>query len=362
MPSIDYTAATETLSNEFDRIEAELLQGNEQSIVRRLVRHFDRVFQSRTQAYREVLVGCILARIQDKSIDIHKPYINQGPNAYNGRTLDERVVNPILQERQVPCSGGPFLSAFRRSVGFNRTTRKGLKDKEGFDSLLTLINYLASKDNDLDLIEFLRYLIFRFLLLRREADISISQLSRISLEQYDTLISSLLDTPSGGRFPVFLIEAAFNAIKDAYNLSWEIVCHGINVADSPTGAGGDITIKQDDTILMAVEITERTVDRSRVVSTFNTKIAPQKIEDYLFFIKPSGVENAALRQIRQYFTQGHEVNFLEIKNWILMTLATLGRNGRTFFNQFLVQKLDDPDNPPAIKLAWNNAIAELTSV
>lgn len=362
MPTIDYNAATETLNNEFDRVEAELLRESEQTCTRRLARHFDRIFQSGTQAYREVLVGCVLARLQDKSIDIHKPYINQGPNAYNGRTLDERVVNPIIQERRVPCSRGPFLSAFRRSVGFNRRTREGLRDKEGFDSLLALINYLASKDNDSDLIGFLRYLIFRFLVLRREADIQISHLARISLEQYDALISSLLATPSGGRFPVFLVEASFNAIKDVYNLSWEIICHGINVADSPTGAGGDITIKQDDTILMAVEITERTVDRSRVVSTFNTKIAPQGIEDYLFFIKPSGVENAALRQTRQYFTQGHEVNFLEIKNWILMTLATLGRNGRAFFNQFLVQKLADPDNPPAIKLAWNNAIAEITSV
>jgi hypothetical protein len=360
--AIDYQAARAVLNSQFDSVEVESLAGKEQTISRQLIRHFNRIFKSSTQAYREVLVGCVLARLQDKKVDIHKPYINQGPNAYNGRTLDEKVVNPTLQERRVPCSKGPFLSTFRRSVGFTKRTRDGLRDKEGFDSLLSLINYLVSKDNDSDLIGFLRYLIYRFCLLRQEADIPISQLSRISLEQYDGLISNLLATQSGGRFPVFFVEAAFNTIKEAYNLSWEIECHGINVADSQKGVGGDITIKQEKSILMAVEITERTVDRSRVISTFNTKIAPHGIEDYLFFIKPSGAGDDALRQARQYFTQGHEVNFLEVKNWILMILATLGHKGRGSFNQFLVQKLASPENPPAIKLAWNNAIALLTSV
>jgi hypothetical protein len=361
MPSIDYEAARTMLNREFEHVEAELLLGNVQTIDRRLVRHFDIIFRSATQAYREVLIGCILARLQDKSIDVHKPYINQGNNAYNGRTLDERVVNPILQERRVPCSRGPFLSAFRRSVRFNRRTREGLRDKKGFDSLLVLVDHIASTDNDKTLIELLRYLIYKFNLLRSGAEILISHLSRISLEQYDTLITRLLSYQSGGRFPVFLVEAAFQAIKTVFNLSWVIECLGINVADSPSGAGGDITIRQDDRIIMAIEITERTVDRSRVVSTFNTKIAPQGIEDYLFFLKNPGIEDNVLQQTRQYFSQGHEVNFLEVKNWIVMILATLGRNGRTIFNQFLVNKLTARENPATVKLAWNNAIAELTS-
>jgi len=362
MPNIDYRAAEELLENQFDDVESAALEGKAQPIGRQLIKHFDRIFLSKTQAYREVLIGCVLARLQDKSIDIHKPYINQGADAYNGRTLDEKVVNPTLQERKVPCSKGPFLSAFRRSVTFTKKTRDGLRDKESFDSLLALVDYVATVKPDPSLLEFFRYLIYRFISLRQESDISISHLSRISLEQYDNLIASLLATPSGGRFPVFLVEAAFNAIKLVFNLAWEITCLEINVADGSKGAGGDITLKRENSILMAIEITERTIDRSRVVSTFNTKIAPHAIEDYLFFIKPSAVKPDALLQTRQYFSQGHEVNFLEIKNWILMILATLGHKGRAIFSQFLVQRLSSPGTPAAIKLAWNNAIAAITSV
>lgn len=46
---------------------------------------------SNTQAFREALIGCALARILDREIDLRLPYMNQGDNAFNGRTLDEKV-------------------------------------------------------------------------------------------------------------------------------------------------------------------------------------------------------------------------------------------------------------------------------
>lgn len=361
MPAIDYQIAAEDLEREFNFVEAESVRGVEQTIEESLKKYIDVIFGSRTQAYREVLIGCILVRLQNKEIDIHKPYINQGPDSYNGRTLDEKVINPFLHAKQIPSSRGPFLSTFRRSVAFVKSTRDGLRDKEGFDALLSLIDHVASEDDNIRLASFLRYLLFRFIILRNEANIPISHISRMSLEQYDSLISALLETPSGGRFPVYLVEATFNAIKMRYGLSWEVEVLGINVADRPSGAGGDITIKENDTTVLAAEITERAVDKNRIIATFNTKIAPHRIEDYLFFIKKGNIDEESLRQTRQYFSQGHELNFLEIKNWIIMILATIGNRGRAIFNQFLVNKLSGTDVPIALKLGWNNQIAKITS-
>ncbi len=108
-------------------------------------------------------------------------------------------------------------------------------------------------------------------------------------------------------------------------------------------------------------MTERPVDRSRVVSTFNTKIAPAGIEDYLFFVRPSAPIDEAKQQARQYFSQGHEVNFVEIRNWILMTLATTGKRGRTIFNRVLTELLSSPDIPKALKVTWNEQIARIAT-
>ena len=101
--------------------------------------------------------------------------------------------------------------------------------------------------------------------------------------------------------------------------------------------------------------------RPRVVSTFQTKIAPRGIEDYLFLV--TGQADAqVMKQARQYFSQGHEINFFEMKNWIVVILATIGSAGRAIFNEVLMEKLSAADIPAALKVAWNNEIAKLTAV
>src|SRR5215469_4332713 len=358
MSAIDYEAVRRLLEAEFVKVETDYLDGREPQAPERPT-DFDTVFRSRTQAYREVLLGCVLARLNDRSIDIHKPYVNLGKDAYNGRTLDEKVVNPFLHEKRIPSSHGPFLAVFRRSVKFRKATRGGTRDKTGYDSFVALVDLISELDDERDLKQILQCLLFRFVRLRIAADIPLSKLHRISLEQYGQLVDGLLATPSGGRFPVLLVEATFTAIKRAFDRPWLIEVQGINVADRAAGVGGDITIRQGQVILLAIEVTERPVERTRVISTFQAKIAPQGIEDYLFLVRGETSDDV-MRQARQYFSQGHEVNFLEIRGWILMILATVGKVGRAIFNEVLLAKLDDAEMPAELKLAWNTQIDRIT--
>lgn len=359
---ISYEPARGLLEEIFADVEAELAQGIATPAPRETELFFNQIFESRTQAYREALIGCTLARIQGREIDIRLPYINQGEFAYNGRTLDERVVNPFLQSHRIPCSRGPFLSVFRRSVRFDETTRGGLKHPESYDAFLALITCLEHTDRDEQLKDFLRYLLYRFALLREASEINLSRLHRISLEQYDSFISGLLNIPSGGRIPVVLVLATFQAINEFFSLGWLIEYQGINVSDTASGAGGDITVRRGTEILMAAEVTVRPVDRTRVTAIFNTKIGPHGIEDYLFFVRPQNFSTEAKRQAAQYFAQGHEVNFIEIKNWILMCLATMGRKGRDAFNRKLFDLMSDQLMPSAMKAAWNQQIEQLVEI
>ncbi|MGH9719448.1 MAG: hypothetical protein ACRD8O_04500 [Bryobacteraceae bacterium] len=156
--------------------------------------------------------------------------------------------------------------------------------------------------------------------------------------------------------------ATFRSIKEFFDREWDIDYQGINVADAAAGAGGDITISNAGSVLLSAEVmsaTSTATDRNRVAATFNTKIAPNGIEDYMFFVRLAGVDPEARALARQYFTQGHEVNFLEIKEWILMSLATMGRQGRDDFNRILIGLLDGPDIPRNVKVGWNNQIAAL---
>jgi len=358
---VDYDAARALLDETFRGVEADLLRDQAPTAPAGTAEAFQRIFDSATQAYREAIMGCVLARSQDKSINIRLPYINLGANAFNGRSLDEEVVNPFLQRNRIPSSRGPYLAKFRLSVRFDESTNFGTRDVEAYTSFRDLLAFLEGTDDDGEIQGFLHYLLFLFARLREASVVAVSRLPRISLEQYDAFIRGLMEAQSGGRIPVLQVVAALTAIRDYFGLDWGIECQGINVADAAAGAGGDITVRRGGQVVFSAEVTERIIDRNRVVSTFNAKIAPNEIQDYLFFIRTGGVAAEAQVQARQYFTQGYEVNFLEIRQWILMTLATIGIRGRDAFNRSMISLIDAPDMPRSVKVKWNEQIERLVA-
>jgi hypothetical protein len=204
-------------------------------------------------------------------------------------------------------------------------------------------------------------MIYRFLLLREESRVDVRCLRRVSLEQCREIVTRTLRQPSGGRFPLYLVLAAFTTIKKVFALSWLISDQPINAADSASGAGGDITISQGSQINFVVEVTERQVTRERVISTFDTKIAPNAIEDYLFLTTEGKEESDALQQAHRYFSQGHEVNFLKIADWIVAILAVLGKDGRDCFMKTMCELLQREETPKGLKVAWNRFLTEIAS-
>jgi len=286
--------------------------------------------------------------------------MNQGDNAYNGRTLDERVVNPFLKDNSIPSSKNPFLSALRRNVRFVPETL-GQKDQRGYKAFLAFIAQLQKANSD-KAREYLRYLLVAFVKLRDAADIQLAHVQRLSVEQYESLIRGLLTVPSGGRLPVLLAVATFKTLNKCFELGWRIEWQGINVADRASGAGGDINVSRNDALLFSVEVTERPLDRARIVSTFTSKIAPGGIDDYIFFFTAAQPDDAARTAARQYFAQGHDINFVQVTDWIMTILRTIGAECRKTFTETYIQLLGDADVPAALKVAWNHQIRNLLAV
>lgn len=312
MTQLDHEAAKDILEATFTYVEQQVSEGRIPIAGAKLAAAADVIFSSKTSAYRETLLGCILARLTDGSVNVRTPYANQAADAFSGRAPDERVVNPFLQSKRIPCSKGPYLSVFRRNVRFDRETRKGVMDKSAYDAFDSFLSGIEETRGDEVMRGVLAFALYRFLLLREESFVEVTNLTRISLTQYELLLSDMIATPSGGRIPVILVLATFRML-------------------------------------------------SRVQSTFRTKISPLGIEDYLFFVDLQKVDSQAKKQAHNYFAQGHEVNFLDFKNWILMTLATVGGRGRALFNSHLISQLTTPSVPKAVKLAWNNALETLTA-
>lgn len=352
--ALDYDAARTLLEACFAEVEAGWPRPP--ASVAGLDEPLGTVFASNTQSFREALLGCALARVLDASTDIRKPYVNLGARAFNGRTLDETVVNPFLSDAAIPGSKGPYLATFRRSVGFVAETGAGIRDKAGFAAMLRVIAALEQADAaGARLI--LLHLLHRFLLLREAARIPLSRVARLSLDQVSLLVAGLLAARTGGLAALLLAVALLRTLKACHGLDWDIAFQGINAADAASGAGGDITVTREGEVVMAVEVTERGIDRARVVASFNGKIAPGGIADYLFVHADAAPAEEARAAARGYFAQGHEMVFLHLREWVVNTLAGLGGAGRQRFTAEMLALLDLRETPAAMKVAWNGAVA-----
>ena len=87
--SIDSDSASEMLNALFDAAEADLLVQNPRPQVPEIDTNLNTVFSSSTQAYREALLGCFLAKLSDSATNVRKPYVSQGEDAFNGRTVEQ---------------------------------------------------------------------------------------------------------------------------------------------------------------------------------------------------------------------------------------------------------------------------------
>jgi hypothetical protein len=355
--AIDYEIARQVLATEYEAAEQAFREARPMDVPAEIADATERVFASRTQAYREALIGCALARIIDPEIDIRLPYMNQGENAFNGRAVDERVVNPFLRDQAIPCSTGPYLSAIRRNVSFIPETL-GQRDRKAYLAFLRFISGLEAATPE-SAKQYLHHLLLAFIDLREATDIALADIRRLSVEQYERLISGLLTVPSGGWLPMLLAVATFQTIGDCFGLNWRVDWKGINVADRARGEGGDINVFREDQLLFSVEVTEREIGRARVVATFTTKISPAGIDDYIFFYTATPPTDDAKEAARQYFAQGHDINLVNLKDWIVTVLSTIGPRCRRTFTQLFMDLLRTKEVPAALRVAWNDQLGRL---
>lgn len=355
---IDEVTLAALLRRQFQEALELYLKGIRPSTANHLSEAADVLFATKVQSFREALLGCFLAKISDPAIDVRLPYANQGANAFQGRAVDEDIVNPFLQEHQIPCSKGPYLAMFRRSVKFVPETRDGLRDKGAYDVFLTLLDFLENASAG-EARPVLRLLLWKFIELREQGKIDLARIQRLSLDQYQKLIDGLLQVPSGGLLPVLLSVAMFQTLRECFELDWEINWQAINAADRASGVGGDITIRSKGTTILAVEVTERVIEKSRLVATFNTKVAVHGLQDYLFLFTDSAPEAEARVAAQQYFGQGHDISFLPIASWLVSCLGTIGPGCRRLFNERVLALMDQPTVPAHVKIAWNETHAML---
>jgi len=82
--------------------------------------------------------------------------------------------------------------------------------------------------------------------------------------------------------------------------------------------------------------------------------------DYVFLVRLARVDEQARQQIQRYFAQGYDVSTVDIHEWIINSLATVGARGRQHFQDRVVHHLSAGTVPKSLRVWWNEAISGLT--
>jgi len=359
--ALDYSEAKGLLLSLYQQVTDELNE-DVKTVLSYSADVLDTVFNSKTQSYREVLLGCALIRLLDPDVNIRLPYINHGEGSFNGRSLDEYAVNPFLQEQLFPCSKGPYLAAFRRSVKLLPETAEGLRDKAGYAAMMDLLDIIENCGTKEAVESFIMCLLHRFIILRNESIIPLARIGRFHIEQYRQLLTDLLRRKSGGLLPVLVTVAFFQTLAEHYSLAWDISWQGINVADNATGAEGDVTIKSGGTTVLAIEITERLLDQRRIISTFNTKIIHNDVKEYLFIFTNTEPDDGARQTARNLFSQGYDINFVNVVEMIINNFLVLPVAARDIFTNKMIALLESREVPATIKVIWNESVKAVLNI
>lgn len=354
MSKIDLADAALVLESLWDR-----LQSHPSPISGPVLSQVEEIFSTKTAAYREALLGCIIAKLVDPEVDIRKPYSAQSNRAFSGRTLDEKVVNPFLKREHIPSSRGPYLSVFRRNIIFDNSVRGGLRDPAVFDAFSKMLSFVEGATDTAEIEALALSILAQFKLLREATNIPLQSLDRLSLESAQRLIARLCKIKSGGRFPLLIAASVFHALIQAFRLDWTIQVQDINESDRASGAAGDISIFEGAKLVIAIEVTERSFERSRLEATFREKISVLGIKNYLILTNTSEIDDSVSSLCRAYFSHGFDIALADYQSWAGDLLATIGTEGRTVFVNAMVQALSKPDTGRDLKVAWNQAITGL---
>lgn len=353
---VDVSNARKLLEDSLSQAEEDQRNDAIVGLPEKVVSATNQIFASKTQAFREGLVGCAVAHILDPKIDIRYPATKYGDNSFSGRAVSETIIAPFLRAKRIPISVSPYLSALRGGAQFVKDKPpRELRDKAGWEALVDLVDYLKDLDEPSSR-KYLTYLLRRFIRLRESTNILLKKTDRPNLELLSILTEELLKVKSGGRLPVVLAVAMFRTLSECHKLGWEVAFQGINVADKASGAVGDITITKAGSILLGVEVTERPVDSGRVELVFDDKVSPKGLTDYLF-ITTHKPEPDAITKARGYTAVGHEMNFVDLHPWLIHNLSTVGPACRAIFQSHVIKQLEEEGIPADLKVAWNDKMS-----
>jgi len=287
-------AQAEVLSN---TLESAIKAGEKSVIDDEVVAgRIDFICRCYNRAGVRLLMSCLLARLHRPGVDPRKPFTVIGsPDAFSGRTYDERYLSPFINANRLPCnSTTAFLTPALRNHDRPLTTSTRLvgRPREMYEYTIELLEEVAAGRLSAGdaLIETLRILLMMRDERQSRIDSLLSSLNRgggslpLSSEAIVNLLDQHLKCKHSSRLPVLIVAAAYTAASGKLG-ERNLPLKGHDAADEQTGALGDVEIclTNDDRIRTIYEMKSKRVtkeDLERALQKIST--LQGQVDNYVF--------------------------------------------------------------------------------
>ncbi len=310
------------------------------------------------RACARFLLACALAKTHQPDVDIRKPYTEIGsPDAYSGRTYDEKFVGPFVLQHQLPCNPTTaFLTPAFRNRNTVLTPKSNLVGRPAdlYQATLNILNAIHTEQVTAEeiLTELLRWLIQ----IREEKEQRVRSLlatldaaqgeKTLSSEAIVSLIEKHIGLKRSSRLPVLAIAAVYQCAQE-YLKERTLPLRKHNAADAQTGALGDveITLLNAQDIVTTYEIKTRRVTRNDVVLAIEKVTQSYSLPDNYIFIttEPISLEVQEFAQ-GLYDETGVEFVILDCIGFLRHFLHLFHRLRMTFLETYQTLLLAEPES------------------
>ncbi len=306
-----------------------------------------------------LLMACLLAKLHRPDVDIRKPYTEIGdPDAFSGRTYDERYITNFINEHNLPCnSTTAFLTPALRNRNITLTKDVNLvgKPPQLYQAVLSLLDDVHGGRVTADTLiaEMVRLLLIDRNERQQRIEALVATLNTtqdavpLSSEDIVNLIEKHMSLKGTSRLSVLVVAAAYQSAEEFIR---EIVLtlQAHNAADIQTGALGDveITLMADDEVITSYEMKNKRVTREDVDRALQKLLLSDRRVNNYIFITTEPVDEDVQDYARSLYhaTGGIEFVILDCIGFIRHFLHLFHRLRTRFLETYQALILSEPQS------------------
>jgi len=334
-----------------------------QKLPTEIVKAIDRSVNSKTKTYRYVLPTQLLAKLTNLSLDCRA--IQEGAalkNAFDARSLCHAVVVPFDRTNHNVLGGStePYVNNPLRIPSITQANRKPQKDKAGFDDLCVVLDHAQQHPQQAKLLMTVVLSSIRTRLSTTQVVYPVP--NRVSLHAGKSVITSFLESRTGGFRLQTVAIALFKTIGQRLGLFHNVSSAAVNASDASTGLVADLTcVDGADQIVLAVEVKDRKLTLRHVQDKL-TGVRERGIRELLFLVQ-GGVADQDRDGIRESidreFSLGQNIYVCEFDTFLECCLVLFGENSRREFFLNVGKSLDDLRADLVHREAWRDLLSGL---